>query len=338
MKKNFWYKKNVLITGINGFIGSNLCKQLLLLGANVTGLIRNKNQKTLLFLEKLNKKIIIVNGSLDDKNIIKRIFSEQNIEICFHLAAQVEVGVASNNPYLTWESNVKGTYNFLEAVKEQGKNIKSIIIASSDKAYGHYPKSKMPYKEHYELKAKFPYDVSKACADLIAQSYTSDLYNLPIAITRFSNIYGPGQMNFSALIPDCIRSALGHGTFIPRGNGNHVRDFLYVKDVVNLYLTISKNLYKNPINIRGEVFNAGSNNPKKIKKIVQIIFRNANNKKEFLKILKKFKSKKTIGELDCQYMDYQKVKKYFGWKPNYSFEKGIEETLDWYKKNTNYLF
>ena len=337
MKKNFWNKKKVLITGVNGFVGSNICKKLISLGANITGLIRNRNEKTLLYVEKLNKKIILVEGSIDNKETLKRIFLEQNIEICFHLAAQVEVGIAKDYPNLTWESNIRGTYNFLEAVREQGENVKAIIVASSDKAYGSYPPQKMPYKEHYELKAKFPYDVSKACAELIARSYTSELSNLPIVITRFANIYGPGQVNFSALIPDCIKAALEYGKFTPRGNGNNVRDFLYVKDVVDLYILIAKKLFIKPNKIKGQIFNAGSNKPMKIKDIIKIIFIHANKKKEYLKIINKFKNKKTIGEIDYQYMDHKKVKKYFGWSPKYNFEKGINETFDWYKENIKKL-
>jgi CDP-glucose 4,6-dehydratase len=337
MKKNFWNKKKVLITGVNGFVGSNICKKLLSLDANITGLIRNRNEKTLLFLEKLNKKILLVEGSIDNKETLKRIFLEQNIEICFHLAAQVEVGIARDYPNLTWESNIRGTYNFLEAVREQGKNVKAIIVASSDKAYGSYPKQKMPYKEHYELKAKFPYDVSKACAELIARSYTSELFNLPIAITRFANIYGPGQVNFSALIPDCIQAALEYGKFTPRGNGNNVRDFLYVKDVVDLYILIAKKLFLNPNKIKGQIFNAGTNKPMKIKDIIKTIFIRANKEKEYLKITNKFKNKKTRGEIDYQYMDHQKVKKYFGWSPKYNFKKGINETFNWYKENIKKL-
>ena len=210
-------------------------------------------------------------------------------------------------------------------------------MASSDKVYGNYPKSKMPYRESYELKAKFPYDVSKACADIIAQSYSSNLYKLPIVITRFSNIYGPGQMNFSALIPDSIISAMGYSKFNPRGDGNHTRDFLYVGDVVDLYLTISKNLFKKPELLRGQIFNAGSNKPYKIRDIIKLIFKKENKNKDFQKILNKFKSKKTIGEIDHQYMDYKKAKKYFGWTPKHSFEKGIEETINWYKKYINYI-
>ena len=131
MMKKFWNKKKVLITGINGFVGGNICKELISLGANVTGLIRNKNKKTLLFLEKLNKNITLVDGSIDNKETLKRILLEQNIEVCFHLAAQVEVGVASYYPNLTWENNIRGTYNLLEAIREQGKHVKSVIIAFS---------------------------------------------------------------------------------------------------------------------------------------------------------------------------------------------------------------
>ena len=178
--QKFWKNKKVLITGVNGFVGCNLAKELTELGAEVTGLIRNKNKKTLLFVEKINQNINLIDGEIENKKILKRILVEQNISVCFHLAAQVEVGLAKNYPYLTWESNIRGTYTLLEAIRESGRDMKSIIIASSDKAYGQYPFRQMPYRENFDLKAKYPYDVSKACADLIARSYTSELFNLPI--------------------------------------------------------------------------------------------------------------------------------------------------------------
>jgi CDP-glucose 4,6-dehydratase len=333
MNKNFWKNKKVLITGINGFIGSNLCKKLLSLGANVTGLLRNKNEKTLLFVEKLNKKVTLVNGNLENKNNLKRILLEQNIEICFHLAAQVEVGIAEQDPFVTWETNIKGTYCLMEAIREQKKKLKAIVIASSDKAYGNYPRNKMPYKEDYELKAKYPYDVSKACSDMIARSYASDLYNLPVVITRFANIYGPGQANFSALIPDCMKAIIKNEKFIPRGNGNNIRDFLYVEDVAELYLSIGKKIYLKPKKIKGEIFNAGTNKPLKVKNIIKIIFKHENKENRFKKIEKMFKNKKTSGELDFQYMDYKKVKFFFGWTPKTDFITGISKTITWYKKN-----
>ena len=335
INKNFWKNKKVLITGINGFVGSNLAKELLKNGAEVVGLIRNKNRKTLLFAEKINKKINLIDGDVENKKILKRIFTEQNIDICFHLAAQVEVGLAQSYPYLTWETNIKGTYTFLEAIRENGKKVKSIIVASSDKAYGEYPSNKMPYRENYELRPKYPYDVSKACSDLIAKSYSEELFNLPIAITRFSNIYGPGQANFSALIPDCIKSIIKKSRFILRGNGEHKRDFLYVKDVINLYMQISKSLYLNPKKIRGEVFNAGSNRGYKVKDIIKSIYKMRNKEKNLRSILKKARFKKTKGEIQNQYMNYKKVNKFFGWRPSYNIEKGLKETFDWYKKYIN---
>ena len=163
------------------------------------------------------------------------------------------------NPYTTFETNIRGTYTILESVRLFPDTVHSDIIASSDKAYGEYPIEAMPYKEDYPLIPRYPYDTSKACADMIAQSYTSDVHNLPVVITRFSNIYGPGQLNFSALIPDGVRSALGYSRFIPRGDGSMMRDYLFVEDVVDLYLAIAENLSNDKKAYSGQVFNAGSN-------------------------------------------------------------------------------
>ena len=193
--KNFWKNKKVLITGVTGFVGGNLVNNLLNSGASVFGIIRSENKFSFLYLEGLNEKIRLFSGDLMDHKLLLDIITEQQIEIIFHLAAQVEVGVGLINPFLTFETNVRGTYNLLEAcrlAKQSGHNIESIIVASSDKAYGEYPKEKMPYRETYPLLPKFPYDTSKACADMICNAYSIDQYGLPIVITRFSNIYGPG--------------------------------------------------------------------------------------------------------------------------------------------------
>ena len=332
MATNFWKNKNVFITGVNGFVGSNLAEDLVNKGANVYGLIRNINPKSYLFFNKINSRINIVNGSLVDKELLHGFFIENKIDICFHLAAQVEVGVAAKYPFLTWETNVRGTYTLLEVIRETSPDISSIVIASSDKAYGEYPIDMLPYKEDYALKPNYPYDTSKACSDIIAQSYSSDLFKMPIVITRFSNIYGPGQLNFSAVIPDAIRSALGYSRFIPRGNGRSKRDFLYVKDVADLYRLIAKNLYKDS-KIAGEIFNAGTKEEKSIKDVITNIFNTLNNEKDLVEILNLFeKNFSTQGEINTQLMDYDKVYKYFGWKPKTSFIKGIIKTIDWYKK------
>ena len=329
MKKNFWYKKKVLITGIDGFVGSNLAKKLTSCGAKVNGIIQKPNKRSLLYIEKIDKKCKLFKGDLVDQNFVKKIL-KKNFEVIFHLAAQVEVGVANSNPFNTWESNIRGTYTLLNNLLGN-KKIKSIIMASSDKSYGTYPKSLLPYKEHYTSRAIFPYDVSKACADMISKSYSSELFKLPIITTRFSNIFGPGQLHFSALIPDIMKSLILNKKFIPRGDGSDLRDYVYINDIVDLYLLLSKNLYKKP-KLRGEIFNAGINKPISVKEVISKFYL-ARNKKEELKIIfKLMKSKKSKGEIPYQYMDHEKLKKYFGWKPKYEFDETINDLFEWYEK------
>ena len=328
--KSFWKNKNVLITGINGFVGGNLAKHLLQEEANVFGLIRNNTEKSFIFYENLVKNINLIRGDITDYQLLRGLFAENKINTCFHLAAQVEVGVAKSFPYLTWETNVRGTYTLLEAIREAPYKLDSVIVASSDKSYGEYPSSKMPYQENYPLKPEYPYDTSKACTDYIAQSYSSNLYNIPIIITRFANIYGPGQLNFSALIPDSIRSALGYSNFIPRGDGNSVRDFLYVDDVCNLYLLLACELSKS-YDLSGQIFNAGTNSYHKVKDIIKQIFYSLNQLEEYEKIKKQFSGKSSKGEIDIQYMNFDKLNKLFNWSPVTNFDDGINKTISWFK-------
>jgi len=334
MKDNFWRGKNVFITGINGFIGGNLAKTLKENGANIFGLVRNPDNNTLLFHENINSNAILINGDLTDKELLSRIISEERIDIVFHLAAQVEVGVGIENPYLTFETNVRGTYTLLEAIRCHSSNIKSVVVASSDKSYGSYPKEMMPYKEDYPLIPKYPYDTSKACTDLIAKAYANEIYNLPIVVTRFSNIFGPGQLNFSAIIPDGIRSALGYSKFEPRGDGSAIRDFIYAEDVCDLYLRIAKRVAEGDSAIYGEVFNAGTNSPISMREVISKIFLAMNKKDDLDIILNAMNGKETQGEIDTQYMDYEKVNKFFDWSPEHSFDEGLEKTIKWF---TDYL-
>ncbi|MFK7825061.1 MAG: NAD-dependent epimerase/dehydratase family protein [Oligoflexales bacterium] len=328
---NFWNGRNVLITGISGFIGSNLAKKLTSAGANVVGIERSKAKTSLLYFNEIDRKIRIESGNICDLQFMKSVFVDHNIQNCFHLAAQVEVGVAAKLPYLTWETNIRGTYTVLEAIRESGILVDSIIVASSDKSYGEYPENKMPYKEDYPLIPKFPYDVSKACSDMIAQSYTSDLYQFPLCVTRFSNIYGPGQLNFSALIPDCIRSALGYSDFIPRGDGSQKRDYIFVEDVCDLYMTMSGSLSLEKKHF-GEIYNAGSNHPRSVKEVVEKVFTLMNQKPKLDEILKLMSKKQTKGEIKCQYMDSEKVGRDFDWQPSTSFEDGLSKTIEWFSK------
>lgn len=332
---SFWKNKNILITGVNGFVGSNLAKYFLSLEANVFGISKKIIDNSLLDYEGLSQNVNFNLISLCDFEKLISFFKKYNIDICFHLAAQVEVGVANQNPFSTWDTNVRGTYNLLEAIRTYNSDIKAIIVASSDKAYGSYEKSQMPYKEDYPLKPQYPYDTSKACADLISKSYASDIYNLPIAITRFANIYGPGQLNFSALFPDCIRSALGYSKFIPRGNGSHIRDFLFIDDVIRLYSMISIKLAQESESILGQVFNAGTNEPKIVKDIINTIYQKIGNLEDLKQVNSQLNNNITIGEIDCQFMDYEKVNHYFNWKPTTSFDIGIDKTIAWYDEYLN---
>lgn len=335
---DYWFGKNVLITGINGFIGGNLAKHLINKGANVYGVVRNAKRDTFLYYEKLDEKIVLISGDIIDKDFISRIIAEEQINNVFHLAAQVEVGVGLTNPYLTFETNIKGTYSLLEGIRQCPETVESVVIASTDKSYGSYPKEKMPYKEDYPLLPKYPYDVSKACGDLIAQSYATEVYNLPVVVTRFCNIFGPGQLNFSAIFPDSIRSCLGYGKFVPRGNGQQIRDFIFIDDVVDLYLHMSESLAINPTKFRGNVYNAGTNSPISVREILETVFKLTNNEHSFSEILEMMKGKQTVGEIDCQYMDFEKVNQHFGWTPKHSFEEGVEKTIEWFKSYLKYKY
>jgi CDP-glucose 4,6-dehydratase len=329
---NYWQGKNVFITGINGFIGGNLAKKLILQGANLFGLVRDQKQNSFLFFEGLSDKIVLIHGELTDKDLLSRIISEEQINVVIHLAAQVEIGIGLTNPYLTFETNIRGTYSLLESIRLFPDAIDAVIMASTDKSYGSYGKDKMPYQEDYPLIPKYPYDTSKACADLISQAYATEIYRLPIVVTRFCNIYGPGQLNFSALLPDAITSAQGYTKFNPRGDGSMVRDFIYVDDVADLYMTITENLAKSPEKYRGEIFNAGTNAPLSVREVIEKIYNQLDNKKELEIVIEAMKGKRTTGEIDCQYMDYDKVNKFFGWSPKHSFDEGLEKTIDWFDK------
>ena len=330
-KNNYWNNRNVLITGINGFIGGNLAKACYHNGANVAGIIRNLKKNTFLFHEGVADKINLIQGDVTDRELIRSIIAEERIDCVFHLAAQVEVGVAQAYPYLTWETNIKGTYALLEAIRESGGAIQAVIIASTDKAYGSYEQDKLPYLEEYPLIPVYPYDVSKACADMIARTYASNLYSLPIIITRFCNIYGPGQLNFSALIPDAVRAVLGYGEFIPRGNGLNIRDYIFVDDAVDLYILFAERISQNS-KLRGEIFNAGTNQPKQVKDIVQKIYGILNKEDEYRRLEGMWENQQTTGEIDYQYMSYDKLNRYFGWQPRKDFDTGLRETIRWYEK------
>lgn len=329
---NIWAGKKVLVTGINGFIGGNLAKYLLSQKADITGLERNQNKDSFLYFEQLDHQLKIAHGDLCDQQFIDRVLAEGQFDVCFHLAAQVEVGVALTNPYATFETNIRGTYTLLDAIRRLNHKMKAIVVASSDKSYGSYPSEMMPYREDYPLRPRYPYDTSKACADLIAQSYANEIFQLPIVVTRFSNIFGPGQLNFSALVPDLIRSALGYTYFTPRGNGESIRDFIFAEDVALLYAKIAERLEQDPVRFRGNIYNAGTGEPRSVRDVIEMIFNLIGSTTQLENVRVQMRSAITSGEIDIQYMDYQTVERDFQWEPTTEFTTGIEKSIHWYRR------
>lgn len=319
MKKSFWKNKKVLITGGTGLLGSEMSDELVQMGADVTLIVRDRVSRSRVYLEKIYKKVSMAYGDVTDLAFVERIIGENEIDTVFHLAAQTIVRIANASPISTFESNIKGTWNVLEASRFHLKSVKRIVVASSDKAYG--ISDVLPYDETTRLVGRYPYDVSKSCTDLIAQSYWHT-YKIPVSITRCGNLFGPGDLNFSRIIPGTILSVLKNETPVIRSDGKFVRNYFYIKDAVSGYLTIAENIEKS----QGEAFNLGTNERYSVLEITDLI----------LKIMKS-KSKPVIKneathEIVEQFLNIKKVGSLLKWKASYSTEKALKETIEWYKK------
>ncbi|MCK4649193.1 GDP-mannose 4,6-dehydratase, partial [bacterium] len=253
---------------------------------------------------------------------VENIFKKYKPDTCFHLAAQAIVGKANQSPLPTFESNIRGTWNVLEVARNKG--IGQMIIASSDKAYGEH--EKLPYTEDFSLSALHPYDASKACCDILARTY-AHTYDLPIAVTRCANIYGGGDLNFSRIIPDTIRSVLYKRNPIIRSDGTPLRDYIYIEDVVNAYLVLAEKL--DDKKIRGQAFNFGTARPISVLNLVTKIIDISG--KTSLKPVVKGKGK-VRGEIDEQYLSSQKAGDLLGWRHRVSIEEGLSKTIDWYRQ------
>lgn len=309
---------NILVTGGTGFIGSHLIERLLSENPGKIVCTRHIREPESCFnFEKFSNKVIWAKCDVRDFSTVLGIMEEHQIDAVFHLAAKAIVDKAYQNPLEAIETNVMGTANILEACRQKG-GVKSIIITSSDKAYG--KAEKLPYSEEDILRGDHPYDVSKSSADLIARAYFKT-YGLPIAVTRFSNTFGEGDTNFSRIIPGAIEAAIKNENLLIRSDGKMVREYTYVKDIVEGCVSLAKNINE----VKGEAFNFGSNNifsvVDAVKKIEEIL-----NVKINYKILNIAKN-----EIPEQYLDWAKVKEKLGWQPKTSFANGIKESFDWYK-------
>lgn len=317
---SFWQDRNVLVTGATGLVGGWVVKHLNKLNANVVAIVRDWVPGSLVNKEDLWQSINVVRGDICDQALLERILAEYEIETILHLAAQTIVPIANRNPISTFETNIAGTWRLLEACK-RNPTVKQIVIASSDKAYGEA--AELPYTESTPLQAKYPYDVSKSCADLIAQSY-AQTWDTPVVITRCGNFYGGGDLNWNRIVPGTIRSILREKPPLIRSTGKLVRDYIYVEDAVSSYLLLAEKLEANP-SLKGQAFNFSNESPLSALDIASNI----------LNLMKSPLKPDILGEatkeIENQYLDATKAKTLLGWEPLFSLDEGLKRTIDWYK-------
>jgi CDP-glucose 4,6-dehydratase len=312
--------RSAFVTGGYGLLGSALVRALLDRGVEVTVLRRDATPRSALVLEGLESRVNVVTGDVTNGALIERALGEYEADSVFHLAAQTIVGTSERSPLGTWETNVRGTWTVLEACRRL--QVSRTLVAASDKAYGAH--DELPYREDFALQPRFPYEVSKASADLIARSYWHT-YGLPVATTRLANLYGGGDANRSRLVPEAIAAALAGRRPVIRSDGTPERDFLYVDDAVEAYLAVAAALDGG--GACGQAFNAGSGQPHPVREIVEVVCRVAGSDVE-----PDIRGQGTPhGEIDRQYVDATKLRELTGWRPEVSLEEGLQRTVEWYR-------
>lgn len=317
---HFWIDRRVFVTGASGFLGGWLIKELLSLQADVVVFIRDWVPNSALCRDGLINKVSLVRGDLSQSLSLERILAEYEIRTVFHLAAQTIVPIANNSPLSTFESNIQGTWNLLEACRRTAKHIEQVIIASSDKAYGDV--IDLPYREDIPLAAIYPYDVSKACADMIGQCYAKT-WDLPVAITRCGNFFGGGDLNWNRIVPGTIRHLIRGQRPIIRSSGKLVRDYIYIEDAVNAYLTLAKQMVENK-NLIGEAFNFSTEQPLDVLQLTTKI-------SEYMQTsLEPIVMNEATAEIEAQYLDSTKARQLLNWHPQFGLDQGIKNTIDWY--------
>lgn len=310
----------VLVTGATGMVGSSLVRRLLEQQKYVVALVQDWDTQSELIRSGDIQKINVVTGALEDIGALRRAIGKFEIDTVFHLGAQTIVGTALRNPLETFEANIRGTYQLLEVCREQ--KVERIVVASSDKAYGDSPV--LPYTEDMPLQGLHPYDASKTCTDIIAQTY-AHTYNMPITIARCGNIYGAGDLNWSRIIPGTIKATLEHQPIRLRSDGTMQRDYLFVEDVVDAFLELAKASPRDEI--RGQGFNFSPEKPFTVLEIVDAVLEvmNAKHLEPIIENTAKF-------EIQHQYLDSSKAKRLLGWTAGHNLRAGLEQTIPWYKK------
>jgi CDP-glucose 4,6-dehydratase len=321
-KHQFWRDRPVLVTGATGLLGGWMVPRLVALGADVVCLVRDWVPRSRLLSDDVADAMVIVRGDVNDQACLERVLAEYEIDVVEHLAAQTIVGVASKAPAATFETNIGGTWRMLEACRRVG--VRHVVLASSDKAYGE--QAHLPYDESMPLDGRHPYDASKSCADIIAQTYARS-YGLGVAVTRCGNFFGGGDLNWNRLFPGTIRSVLRGKRPVIRSDGTFVRDYIYIEDAVEAYLDLSLALAQRP-ELSGQAFNFSTESPISALAAVEMILGAMNS------ALEPDIRNEAQGEIRYQYLSSKKARSELGWKPIYPMDEALRRTVAWYE---NYL-
>jgi len=321
MKASFWQDRPTLVTGATGLLGGWLVRRLLELDADIVCLVRDWVPQSELVRAQLVDQLKVVRGDVRDQALLERTLGEYEIDTVFHLAAQTIVGIANRNPISTFETNIGGTWTLLEACHRSPK-VHSIVMASSDKAYG--DQEKLPYNEETPLQGRYPYDASKSCADLLAQSYATT-WKLPVAITRCGNFYGGGDLNWNRVVPGTIRSVLRGQRPVIRSDGQYIRDYFYIEDAAEAYILLAEKLSQKA-SLAGEAFNFSNETPLSVLELVERILKLIDSD------LKPIIRNEASNEIRQQYLNSEKARRVLGWKPLFSLDDGLEKTIEWYRK------
>lgn len=317
----YWQDRPTLVTGATGLLGSALVRRLVVAKADVVCLVRDSVPQSEFVRSGLGRQVKTVRGDVRDQALLERMLGEYEVDVVFHLAAQTIVSIANRNPVSTLESNIQGSWALLEACR-RSPGVKHIVLASSDKAYGAH--EKLPYTEGATLQGRHPYDVSKSCADLIAQAYAVS-FGTPLAITRCGNFYGPGDLNWNRIVPGTIRSVLRGQRPVIRSNGLYVRDYFYIEDGAAAYMLLAEKLAVNPA-IKGEAFNFSNEIQVTVVDVVQRILKLMGSR------LEPDVRNEVTNEILHQYLSAEKARRVLEWKPLFTLEEGLKATIQWYRE------
>jgi len=320
MSNDFWQDRTTFVTGATGLVGGWLVRRLQEAGARTVCLVRDWVPESELIHSGLIEKVTIVRGDVCDQALLERTLGEFEIDTVLHLAAQTIVPIANRNPLSTFETNIAGTWSLLEACR-RSPTVKQIVIASSDKAYG--AQEKLPYDEEMPLQGRHPYDVSKSCADLIAQSYAVT-YDLPVVVTRCGNFYGGGDLNWNRIVPGTLRSVLRGQRPVIRSDGQFVRDYFYVEDGAAAYMLLAEKMAANST-LHGQAFNFSNDTPVTVLELVQDILRLLDSD------LQPDIRNEASHEIRRQHLSSAKARAVLGWQPLFTLPQGLQNTITWYR-------